>query len=118
MDQDQSQLVQYLPDGSVKVSASTPAEAKLAVRELKIHRRELAAKLSAMKAAERQSKAGRSSLTRSKGLGASIVRGMQVASRESAAREAANQRAPIERRINEVDRLILQIEQWIVQQKS
>jgi hypothetical protein len=116
--------VRIRPSGTVSVKVNSPAEAKDAIAELKLYKKELAvrkkelsAQASAVRAAHSQKIAGQSSLVRRRGAGGAIVRGVQKSGRErqrqqtqNAVASIANSKGAIDRLVIEIDRLILQLE--------
>lgn len=109
-------------DSSVQVNAKNPAEAAIALKELKIKKKEYGIIKRNLNAQKREIRSSFNHQTAQRGpkfmggggLGR-LIRGIQTISRANARAEVSNQIAPLEVQSQEIDSIILAIDSAIVQ---
>jgi hypothetical protein len=125
----QSSFVTIAADGNLYVSARSVAEAKIAVKELKLKKKEYALVKREISQTQKQIRAEytdnvrqRGSKFRGGGSIGSIVRTVQTINRDLDRRTLAQELAPLEQQknaiesiINAIDRAILQVEKFIIE---
>ncbi|MCA1572735.1 MAG: hypothetical protein LC798_21060 [Chloroflexi bacterium] len=128
---DDGSTVTFLPDGSMRVTATTVDEAKIGIKQLRLHKRgltaqkrELTAQIQAIRAEHRSRVAGRHVLPRGGGRLGQITRvGIQIKRRaermqaDNAVVPLERQRAALEEQLIEVDRGIAQLEAYVLRNK-
>jgi hypothetical protein len=114
-------LVSISPDGKVDVQWRSIAEAKLAIKKIKLLKKQASVEKKAATNAQRMIRASytqrvrqRGSKMRGGGWVGSIVRGIQTASRDADRAGLADQLAPWEAKKDQCDRIILQLESLIL----
>jgi hypothetical protein len=125
----QNSFVMIDPDGDLRVSARSVAEAKIAIKELKLKKKEYALAKREISQNQKQIRAEYTDSVRQRGskfrggggIG-SFVRTVQTISRDADRRSLAQELAPLEQQkntvesiINAIDRAILQIEKFIIE---
>jgi hypothetical protein len=125
----QNSFVTINPDGDLRVSARSVAEAKIAIKELKLKKKEYALAKREISQNQKQIRAEYTDSVRQRGskfrggggIG-SFVRTVQTISRDADRRSLAQELAPLEQQkntvesiINAIDRAILQIEKFIIE---
>jgi hypothetical protein len=125
----QNSFVTIDPDGDLRVSARSVAEAKIAIKELKLKKKEYALAKREISQNQKQIRAEYTDSVRQRGskfrggggIG-SFVRTVQTISRDADRRSLAQEIAPLEQQkntvesiINAIDRAILQIEKFIIE---
>jgi hypothetical protein len=125
----QSSFVTIAADGNLHVSARSVAEAKIAIKELKLKKKEYALVKREISQTQKQIRAEytdnvrqRGSKFRGGGSIGSIVRTVQTINRDLDRRTLAQELAPLEQQknavesiINAIDRAILQVEKFIIE---
>jgi hypothetical protein len=125
----QNSFVMIDPDDDLRVSARSVAEAKIAIKELKLKKKEYALVKREISQNQKQIRAEytdsvrqRGSKCRGGGGIGSFVRTVQTISRDADRRILAQELAPLEQQkntvestINAIDRAILQIEKFIIE---
>jgi hypothetical protein len=125
----QNSFVTIDSDGDLRVSARSVAEAKIAIKELKLKKKEYALAKREISQTQKQIRAEYTDSVRQRGskfrggggIG-SFVRTVQTISRDVDRRSLAQELAPLEQQknavesmINAIDRAILQIEKFIIE---
>ena len=107
---------------SVRLNVANPAEARVALKELKLKKkeygllkREAALQLKEIRSAYSNEVATRGSKFLGRGSFGRIIRAVQTLSRDSKRAEVANRIAPLEQRIMEIEAIIHTIDSTIVQ---
>lgn len=125
----QNSFVTITANGELRVSAQSVAEAKIAIKELKLKKREYALVRREITQQQKQIRAEytdsvrqRGSKFRGGGTIGYLVRTVQTINRDAARRTLAQELAPLEEQknaveaiINAIDRAILQIEKFIIE---
>jgi hypothetical protein len=128
----QRSYLTYEPNGKITVVANSVAQAKAALKELKLKRRELSLLKKQIMERERRLRADythrircQGSKVRGRGFLANIVRSLQTSSRDSARADLAQKLLPLENmkrdlegRRAAVEYLIMQVEQVLLSKSS
>lgn len=125
----QNSFVTISDNGELRVSARTVAEAKIAIKELKLKKKKYALVKREISQQQKQIRADYTDQVRQRGSklrgGGSIgrlVRAVQTVNRDADRRNLAQQLAPLEQQkntvdgiINAIDQTILQVEKFIIE---
>lgn len=107
--------VRIRPSGTVAVNVSTPQEAKDAIAELKLYKKELAVKKKELSAQQAKVRAGATQksafLGAKRNTGAQLVRGYQRQQTANAVAAIGGNKNAIDRLVIEIDRLIIRLDQ-------
>jgi hypothetical protein len=123
LDQDsQGDVVEFSDDGQIRVSANSVAEAKLAIKQLRLRKkavglekREVTQAITALTAERRRQTANQSSMMRGGGNLGKFTRGMQSLGRDADRRNHAARLQPYQQEKARLDRYMLGIDQMINQ---
>ncbi len=115
-------VVRYEDDGNLSINIGNVAEAKQAIKELKLIKKEWAiekkainAEIADLRAGRRMQTAQQSSMVRGGGQVGQVVRSFQRISRDEARRNHANALAPLEESKAFIDRSMLEIDSAVTQ---
>jgi hypothetical protein len=118
----QVDVVQFTDDGQIRVSANSVAEAKLAIKELRLRKkavglekRQVTQAITALNAERRRQTANQGSMMRGGGNLGKFTRGMQSMGRDAERRNHAARLQPYEQEKARLDRYTLGIDQMINQ---
>lgn len=110
----------FKPNGDITVETNTVTEAKLAIKQLKlkkkewaIAKKEVATEMAQLRAARQLELARQGSMMRGGGKIGKVVREVEHASRDAARRRYANALAPLEQRKALIERQMLKIDNVI-----
>lgn len=115
------ELVRVLDNGNIQIDVGSAAEAKLAIKQLRLHKKQLrldkkaiAARIAQIRSEYRTESASRGSMFRGGGGLGKFIRGVQRANRDGARSSKENAIAPLEREKMNIDRLLADIDAAII----
>jgi sorbitol-specific phosphotransferase system component IIBC len=119
--QTSNEPVTILENGDIKISACSAAEAKIAIKQLKIHKKqidlqkkEIVSRITQIRAQHRVAAAQRGSMVRGGGTVGKVVRIFQRANRDTARLNKENAIVPLEQEKQRLDMLMRNIDSAII----